>query len=152
VTKIDFATIQDVDEIAVLSKKTIEYDLGWKYNPDYVRQLVKDREKNVVVARKGNALAGFGIMSYGLEAANLDLLGVKAQYRRRGIGKKVVIWLEEVALNAGIFEVGVQARWLNSGARKFYLKLGYELIKEVPYHYGGKETAVFYRKSLIKNA
>ncbi len=147
-TIIEFAKVSDVTEIGNLSRKYIENDLGWKYTPDKLKKLIKNRSKNVVVARKGNKLVGFGIMTYHEEQANLDLLAVKMIYRRRGIGKQIVKWLEEVALTAGIFNIFVQARKINNGAIKFYKKLGFEIIDEKSGYYRGQETGVIMSKNI----
>ena len=147
-TTIEFAKVSDVTEIGNLSRKYIENDLGWKYTPDKLKKLIKDRSKNVVVARKGNKLVGFGIMTYHEEQANLDLLAVKMIYRRRGKGRQILKWLEEVALTAGIFIIFVQVRKINNGAINFYKKLGYEIIDEKSGYYRGQETGVIMSKSI----
>lgn len=85
-------------------------------------------------------------MTYGDETANLDLLAVKTLYRRRGVGRQIVNWLEEVALTAGIFSLFVQVRKLNSGAIKFYEKLGFEIIEERSGYYQGKENGILLKK------
>ena len=147
-TTIEFAKVSDVTEIGNLSRKYIEHDLGWKYTPKKLKKIIKDRTKNVVVARMGNKLVGFGIMTYHEEQANLDLLAVKMIYRRRGIGKQIVKWLEEVALTAGIFNIFVQARKINNDAIKFYKKLGFEIIDEKSGFYRGQETGVIMSKNI----
>ncbi len=145
---IEFANLSDVIEIGELSKKYIEYDLGWYYTPENLKKLIKNKVKNVVVARKGKKLVGFGIMTYQEEQANLDLLAVKLFYRRRGIGKQIVKWLEEVALTAGIFNVFVQVRAINGGAIKFYKKLGFQIIDEKSGYYRRQETGVIMSKNI----
>ncbi len=147
-TTVEFAKVSDVTEIGDLSRKYIEHDLGWKYTPEKLKKIIKNRTKNVVVARKGNKLVGFGIMTYHEEQANLDLLAVKMIYRRRGIGKQIVKWLEEVALTAGIFNIFVQARKINNGAIKFYKKIGFEIIDEKSGFYRGQETGVIMSKNI----
>jgi ribosomal-protein-alanine N-acetyltransferase len=147
-TTVEFAKFSDVTEIGNLSRKYIEHDLGWKYTPEKLKKIIKNRTKNVVVARMGNKLVGFGIMTYHEEQANLDLLAVKMIYRRRGIGKQIVKWLEEVALTAGIFNIFVQARKINNGAIKFYKKIGFEIIDEKSGFYRGQETGVIMSKNI----
>ena len=146
--KVEFATASDVDEIGALSREYVEYGLGWKYTPERLLKLITNKTKNVVVARKGNKLAGFGIMSYDDDSANLDLLAVKIRYRRRGIGRQIVEWLEAVARTAGIANVFVQVRKLNRGAIRFYRKLGFNLIDEKSGYYKGQETGVIMCKNI----
>ena len=139
---IELATRADAAEMGALSKEYVEHGLGWSYTPERLMKLMKNKTKNVVVARKGNKLAGFGIMTYWEEYANLDLLAVKVQYRRRSIGKQLVGWLIEVAKTAGMMNVFVQVRKLNYGAIKFYKKLGFHIFDEKPGYYRGEETGV----------
>ena len=147
-TIVEFATISDVSEIGHLSRKYIEHDLSWQYTPEKILKLIKNKTKNIVVARNRNKLVGFGIMTYKEEQANLDLLAVKLMYRRRGIGKHIVEWLGEVATLAGVFNIYVQVRKINRGAIKFYKKIGFQIIDEKSGYYQGQETAVIMCKNL----
>ena len=139
---ISFATSADAAEIAALSRRHIEYGLRWRYTPPRIRALIRDRAKNVIVARDGDRLAGFGIMSYGEDCANLDLLAVPARYRRRGVGKRIVGWLEKVARTAGIASVFVQVRESNHGAIRFYRALGYLEVTGLAGYYQDREAAI----------
>lgn len=145
---VEFATALDVVEIGDLSKKYVEYDLGWVYTPEKLKELIRNRTKNVVVARMDTKLVGFGIMTYREETANLDLLAVKIRYRDQGIGKQIVKWLEEVAYTAGILNVYVQVRKINRGAILFYKKLGFQIIDEKRGYYKGQETGVIMCKNI----
>src|SRR5262245_60307167 len=107
---IEFARHSDAIEIATMSKNDIEHGLGWKYTPQRIGQLIGDRSKNVVVARVGSKLAGFGIMTYRDDQANLDLLAVKQRFRRMKIGTQLVHWLVAVALTAGASNIFIQVR------------------------------------------
>lgn len=151
-TIIEFASLADAQEIGELSRKYIEYDLGWAYTPEKIMHLIRHEAKNVVVARENRQLVGFGVMTYHEEQANLDLLAVKLRYRYQGIGRQIVQWLEQVALTAGIATVYVQVRQLNAGAIKFYEKLGYQTIGEQHGYYRGRENAVIMSRGLRKLA
>jgi ribosomal-protein-alanine N-acetyltransferase len=87
-------------------------------------------------------------MTYRDESANLDLLAVKRRCRRRGVARRIVTWLIEVAHSAGAHSVYVQVRKLNHGAIGFYKELGFHQIEELPGYYGGEETGVIFCKSL----
>ena len=128
---IEFASAGDAHRISALSHRYVEYGLRRRYTPAVIRQLLRHRSKNVVVARLDGALIGFGIMTYRRDSANLDLLAVRKPYRRRGVGRQIVDWLEKVARTAGIANVFVQVRNSNSGAIRCYQTLGYQAITEV---------------------
>ena len=146
--KIEFATAADAAEISELSRKHIEHDLRRVYTPARVRAAMRSQSKNVVVARSGQALIGFGIMTYGEDIANLDLLAVRRACRRRGVASRLVAWLEKVALTAGIRQVFVQVRQRNARAIRLYQKLGFIVVDEIRGYYQGRETAVIMGKRI----
>jgi ribosomal-protein-alanine N-acetyltransferase len=145
---IEFAKPSDTTEIAALSKNEIEQGLGWKYTPEQIVRLINDDTVNVVVARFASRLAGFGIMTYYNNNANLDLLAVKRPYRRIRIGTHIVHWLEQVAITAGAYNIFVQVRSRNSPAVAFYENLGFLLLEEKKGYYRGVESALIMAKSI----
>ena len=147
-TLIEFARLSDTTEISQLSRDEIEYGLSWNYTVQKLVQIIRNKSKNVVVARIDSELAGFGIMTYRKDQANLDLLAVKKESRRNRIGTQIVLWLEKVAVTAGAFNVFVQVREKNSSAFAFYESLGYQKLDKIPGFYRGVENGVVMAKPL----
>ncbi len=148
VTEISLAKYSDARDISLISKKLIEYGLSTtRYSEKRVKEAIKHESKNVVISKRGDTLVGFGIMTYYENSANLDLLAVIPEYQGTGLAQELVSWLEKVALNAGIFEIEVQAREINQQGIKFYQKLGYKVIKIIPRVYD-METQVKMTKRL----
>ncbi len=148
--KIDiaFAAFSDAAEISRMSRDEIEYGLQWSYTAEKLSRLMRDSTKNVVVARLDNMVIGFGIMTYHLDQANLDLLAVKPPFRRRKIASRLIAWLEKVAATAGCFDIFVQVREMNAGAIAFYEKLGFQPLGKMTGYYQTVENAVIMAKSL----
>jgi ribosomal-protein-alanine N-acetyltransferase len=132
----------DAVEIAFMSRDLIETGLRWSWTPRRVTASIRSPSTIVVVARTANRIAGFGIMRYGDDEAHLDLLGVDHDYRREGLGRRLVEWLEEPALVAGISAVFLEVRGPNHGAQAFYERLGYRKLGDIAQYYQGRESAV----------
>jgi ribosomal protein S18 acetylase RimI-like enzyme len=139
---IGLARRSDVVEIACMSRNLIETGLRWSWTPGRVAASVRRPDAIVVVARAADRIAGFGIMRYGDDDAHLDLLGVGHDYRREGLGRRLVEWLEKPALVAGISVVFLEVRASNHGAQAFYERLGYRRLGEIAHYYQGSESAV----------
>jgi [ribosomal protein S18]-alanine N-acetyltransferase len=97
---------------------------------------------NVLVACVHGNIAGFAIMRYGDDNAHLDLLAVAPPYRRLGIGRQLLQWLEKCAVVAGIFNVALEVRAGNEGAQLFYERMGYRTLAQLPGYYQGVEAAL----------
>ncbi len=132
----------DVVAIARMSRDLIEEGLPWSWTPTRVAASVHSPRSNVVVARDGGRVAGFGIMRYGDDDAHLDLLGVSPDCRREGLGRRLVEWLEKPALLGGISKVVLEVREINHGAQAFYERLGYRKVALIDGYYQGRESAV----------
>ena len=128
--------------IAGLSRDLIEYGLPWRWTPMRVAASIRAPNVNVLVARVDDNMAGFAIMRYGDDDAHLDLLAVAPPYRRAGVGRQLLLWLEKCAVVAGIFNIALEVRAQNVGAQLFYERLGYRKLVEIPDYYQGVEAAL----------
>lgn len=139
---IGLARLPDAADIARMSRDLIETGLPWSWTSQRVAASVRSPDALVVVAREERRIAGFGIMRYGDDDAHLDLLGVDHDYRRAGLGRRLIEWLEKPALVAGISAVFLEVRASSHAAQAFYERLGYRKLTLVPRYYQGLESAV----------
>lgn len=138
---ITLALAADAMAIAELSRDAIEYGLSWRWTPRRVARSIRDSASNVVVARKGQAFAGFSIMKYEEEEAHLVLMAVAPAHRRQGVATAMWQWLELTVRTAGISSVLVESRARNEAALTFYRHLGFEDAGLYPGYYEGVEDA-----------
>lgn len=132
----------DATAIAHMSKRLIEVDLPWAWTPERVAKHIRHPESVVLTARVGGKLVGFAIMQFSDETAHLNLLAVEPAYEQFGIGRRLVEWLEKTAATAGTFDIALEVREGNVGARWFYRKLGYREDRCIVGYYCRIESAV----------
>jgi ribosomal protein S18 acetylase RimI-like enzyme len=128
--------------IADLSRDLIEYGLRWRWTPVRVTASIDAPNVNVLVACLHDRMAGFAIMRYGDDDAHLDLLAVASSYRRLGVGRQLLEWLEKCAVVAGIFTVDLEVRASAKGAQLFYERVGYRALAHLPGYYQGIEAGI----------
>ena len=140
----------DARSLALMSRDLIEAGLGWKYDPARIARAIGDPNVTTLVAweredralRQPGGAVGFSIMQFGEERAHLVLLAVRPGYRREGIGQRMIEWLVESALTAGIASLHLELRETNEAARAFYRAQGFTESLRVPGYYSGKEPAL----------
>ena len=142
----------DALPLAQLSRDLIEHGLPWSWRAERVIRHIREPESVVLLARSGPEIAGFGIMDYRRVHAHLNLLAVAPRWRRSGIGRRIVAWLEETAIVAGLEWIDLELRAGNRGARQFYEQLGYHALEYVPGYYRGRESALRMRRRLRQPA
>ena len=145
---LQLARAADAAVIADMSRAFIESGLRWRWTPERVLASIRAANVNVLVARMDNRIAGFAIMRYGEDVAHLDLLAVAPSYRRAGVGRQLLLWVEKCANVGGILRIELEVRAQNSRAQMFYETMGYRRICHVPGYYDGTEDAFRMRRDL----
>jgi [ribosomal protein S18]-alanine N-acetyltransferase len=140
--RLELAAYSDCALLSAMARELIEGGLSPAWGASRIGWHVRHPDSLVLTARSGLALAGFAIMRYGEDTAHLNLLAVAPAHRRRGVGGRLLQWLEQTALTAGSFIVGLELRAGNEGARAFYRALGYRELGEIRGYYQGVEDAV----------
>jgi len=142
-TVLRLAQSADAQEVAIMSRDLIESGLGWSWTRARVARNIADRDTLSVVACQGGRVIGFAIAYFGDEHAHLNLLAVKREYQRLGLGTRMIRWLEESARIAGIRALHLEVRARNQQARRFYRRLGFVEMALLPRYYRGVEAAVW---------
>ena len=146
------ARAADAQIIAEMSRRLVEVGLPWTWTPARVARHLHHPESLVLTARATGtgspALAGFAIMHFGDDIAHLNLLAVDSHWQRRGLGRRLLEWLEQSAITAGTFSLCLEVRARNPVALLFYRELGFEETGRVPRYYSGREDALRMAKDL----
>ncbi|MDO4665263.1 MAG: ribosomal protein S18-alanine N-acetyltransferase [Actinomycetaceae bacterium] len=100
------------------------------------------------VAEDGGEIIGYaGITLF--SQADIMTVAVVPQCRRQGIAQALLQALEQEAEAAKVFEVFLEVRSRNEGARGLYEKNGYRAVREIKnYYHSPADTAVVMRKRL----
>ena len=136
------ARLADARRLAVMSQELVEAGLRPAWSASRITWHIRHPESVVLTARYKDETVGFGIMRYGDDVAHLNLLAVDPAHRRQGVARKLIAWLEETALTAGTFIVGLELRATNEIALAFYGALGYRELGRVSGYYQGIEHAI----------
>jgi ribosomal protein S18 acetylase RimI-like enzyme len=132
----------DAEIISGLSRTLIEHGLQPAWSTHRIRWHIRHRDSIVLTAKANEVLVGFAVMEFHEDDAHLNLLGVLPHYQRRGVGRRLLSWLEESARVAGTFVIKLEVRASNTSARTFYGSLGYREDGEIAGYYQGRENAV----------
>lgn len=155
---LSLARLGDAPRIAAMSRALVESGLPWSWTPRRVAAHMRRREHLAVIAtaaaavgeRSRGELAGFVLAQFGDDTAHLALLAVAPAYRRHGVGRQLLTWVEESAVVAGVFLMHLEVRIGNHAGRRFYRALGYKEHGTMPGYYSGVEDAVRLSRDLRK--
>lgn len=83
----------------------------------------------VLVYKEQNKILGFVTYKGWDKQATIGLIGVCTEHQGKGIGKKLIQYVEVELANKGVNELRIQTQLQNEMACKFYTKMGYEIIE-----------------------
>ena len=104
---------------------------------DYLKAALKDSDAVMIVARKNTDVIGFGhavVERHGDDFLTapfmtVNILAVKSEFRREGIGKIIVAELEEWARRKGLTAVDLAVFEGNERAQRLFKKSGYHYVE-----------------------
>ena len=99
----------------------------------------------------GGEMAGYGIMSVGAGEAHILNVCIRDEFRCRGLGRKLMLYLLDRARAAGMHEAFLEVRPSNLIASRLYHSLGFEQVGMRRGYYqaiGGREDASVLRRIL----
>ncbi len=99
----------------------------------------------------GGLVAGYTVMSTGAGEAHLLNVCVSDEYRCRGLGRKLMLYMLECARSAGVREIFLEVRPTNAIAVRLYHSMGFAQIGVRRGYYQatvGREDAIVLRRVL----
>lgn len=137
--------LSDLPEVMEIEK--VSFPQPWPET--YLKKLYKERVQDFLVAEVSRKVVGY-ILGYVKpdKSGSIKTLAVAPDYRRQGIGKKLVNFIIQKLKKKGIKEIFLHTRIKNRVASSFYKKLGFRTIKIIKRYFQNGEDAYLMRKEL----
>lgn len=117
---------------------------------DHVRQTLNNGRERAVICYYGGKPAA-AVRFYIEDGLYFRRLGVLPEYRRKGISKALISWLEEYALKKGESRIWCYTRSSVERNMSLYRSLGFELLDNVQVERNGKHVGIAtFSKNLFK--
>jgi ribosomal-protein-alanine N-acetyltransferase len=130
------------DIAAVHEIERLSFATPW---PAYAfeQELTSNRLARYVVARSGVTVVGFGGLWLMVDEAHITTFGVHPEYRRMGVGRRMLVALLDLAVELRAARVTLEVRASNEAAQRLYGELGFEFAgRRVAYYSDDGEDAL----------
>jgi [ribosomal protein S18]-alanine N-acetyltransferase len=101
----------------------------------YRSELESNKLAHYLVARAGDAVAGYGGMWLMVDEAHITTFAVHPAWRRQRIGERLLLAFLDLAIDRGAHEATLEVRLSNLAARKLYEKYGFRPVGLRPRYY-----------------
>lgn len=106
---------------------------------DYIYEIMRDQNKQIVVAELEGKICGFAVLHrvlrpetpymYERKYLDIDEFGVDEEHRRRGVATAMVTFIRDLAKDMGYTRVELNMWEFNEGAIAFYEAAGFQTYR-----------------------
>jgi [ribosomal protein S18]-alanine N-acetyltransferase len=130
--RIEAMTLDDVPAVHEIER--LSFRTPW---PAYAfeQELRGNRLARYVVARIGATVAGFAGVWLMVDDAHVTTFGVHPDWRRQGVGRRMLLALSDVAADLGARRMTLEVRASNVAAQALYRAFGFEIVGRRPRYY-----------------
>jgi ribosomal-protein-alanine N-acetyltransferase len=129
---IDRMTLADLDAVHAIEKAS--FTTPW---PSYAyrNELETNRLAQYLVVRAGNEVVAYAGVWFMVDEAHVTTFAVAPAWRRRGIGRRLILAVLDLAITRGAREATLEVRLSNIAARRLYEKYGFRPVGIRPRYY-----------------
>ncbi len=129
---VDRMTLEDLPEVQAIERAS--FTTPWPPHA-YRTEIQTNRLAHYLVARYGDEVVGFGGMWLMVDEAHITTFAVRPDWRRRGIGERLLLALLDLARARQAHEATLEVRPSNLPARRLYEKFGFRPVGIRPRYY-----------------
>lgn len=125
-------TLDDVADVHRI--EAASFPTPW---PDYAfrQELQTNRLAHYLVVRAGDQTVGYGGMWLMVDEAHITTFAVEPEWRRRGVGGRLMVELMRLARELGARVATLEVRLSNRAARALYGRFGFRPVGVRPRYY-----------------
>ena len=142
VTPVVVEPMRLADVVPVHEIERLSFATPW---PAYAfeQELTSNRLARYIVARAGTRVVGFAGLWLMVDEAHVTTFGVHPRWRRRGIGRRMLVSLFDLAWELRAARMTLEVRVGNEAAQALYAELGFEIAgRRVAYYTDDGEDAL----------
>lgn len=141
-------TSKDIEEAYEIEK--LSYNTPWPRSM-FVMDYLFNNNSRYYSAKYVRRVVGFIAVWDEKDVLHIVNIAVHPNYRRMGIGKKLIKFAIQLAKREGKREVYLEVRVSNVAAQMLYKKTGFEVFKKRPYYYDDGEDGLVMKKVIDEN-
>ena len=126
------ANVEDYDKIMSLYSLFLEDNKRFiNHNGDSFKEVINSKNNFVYVIEEKSNLAGFisfskrRVIRYPKAIIELDELYILPEFRKQGLGKKLIEKLEQIAKDMDCCRIFIESRHDQQNAHNFYIDCGF---------------------------
>ncbi len=130
------------DVAAVLEIERLSFSSPWPAFA-FEQELTANRMAHYLVARLEGSVVAFAGIWLMVDEAHITTFGVHPEYRRRGIGRRLLLRLAERSIEVGAVRMTLEVRVSNAPAQALYRSFGFRVSgRRVSYYSDDGEDAL----------
>lgn len=143
---LEIGLMRQSDLDSVMEIEQVSFPTPWSRNA-FLSEIYENRRACYLVARRNGRVAGYVGIWIILDEGHVTNLAVHPDFRRRGIGERLMEAIMSCAKSRGAKRITLEVRVSNLGAQELYEKLGFVSVGVRPqyYHDNGEDAVIMWQ-------
>ena len=129
---VDRMTVDDLPAVHEIEQQS--FSTPWPAHA-YRQELEQNKLAHYLVARFADHVVGFAGTWMLVDEAHVTTFATRAEWRRQGVGERLLIALIDLAISRGANEATLEVRPSNTPAIRLYEKFGFKVVGARPRYY-----------------
>lgn len=138
-------TKEDISKIAALEQ--VCFSDPW--TEEMLFSGLKNRFFHGILLEENGEILGYACETVVFEDAEIGIVAVAPEHRKKGLGKRLMEKLEDIAISLGAEQTFLEVRVSNQAALALYRGFGFEIVRKRERYYEDGEDALVMRKFIL---
>lgn len=141
-------TVDDLDAVMVLER--LSFSIPWSREA-FIQEITKNMFARYICAKVDSVAVGYAGMWKVCDEGHITNVAVHPEFRRNGIGAKLIEGLILIARKENIERMTLEVRKSNIPARELYLKFGFKVegIRKGYYADNGEDAIIMWKDDIL---
>ncbi|HHV95125.1 MAG TPA: ribosomal protein S18-alanine N-acetyltransferase [Clostridiaceae bacterium] len=140
-------TLEHIDDILIIEK--LSFTTPWSRNA-FIHEIKDNKFAIYISALVNNKVVGYAGMWQIFDEGHITNIAVHPEFRKNGIGSKLLEKLIEISREKGIKKITLEVRKSNTAAKNLYYKYGFKDAGIRKYYYtdNGEDAIIMWKYDL----
>jgi len=141
-------TVDDLDDVMVLER--LSFTIPWSREA-FIEEITKNMFAIYISAKVGKVAVGYAGMWKVCDEGHITNVAVHPEFRRKGIGAKLIEELISLARKENIVRMTLEVRKGNIPAKELYSKYGFKVegLRKGYYTDNGEDAVIMWKDNIL---
>ncbi|TYQ18033.1 UNVERIFIED_CONTAM: [SSU ribosomal protein S18P]-alanine acetyltransferase [Acetivibrio alkalicellulosi] len=141
-----YMDLEDIDDVIII--ENLCFTIPWS-RESFIQEISNSQLTRYICAKVNDKMIGYAGMWKICDEGHITNIAVHPEYRRKGIGNKLVKGLISIAQKENLYKITLEVRKSNNAAQDLYARHGFRVegLRKKYYSDNGEDAIIMWKKN-----